>query len=182
MQKKEVINFMERIKSHYQEFIIDEFKISEWYGKLKDYDAEDVNKKLDDHLCNEEYGHSIPKVAFLTKYLTKSADKGKVIHHTIICNICGYSIPDEEYDKHSQRCCEASTVRRDLKKFFNKRIDKDKLMNLSNDEFEKVYQAYLDKILEAPNLPDFRKKIILRCICPDMDIDVNEIVKEMVQK
>ena len=66
MDKKETKKFMERIKSHYQEFIIDEFKFSEWHGKLKYYDAEDVNAKLDEHLSSEVYGEQIPKVYFLT--------------------------------------------------------------------------------------------------------------------
>lgn len=78
LNKKETINFMERVKSHYQEFIIDDFKISEWYGKLKDYDAEDVNKKFDEHLGSEVYGDYIPKIMFLTKYLTPTKEKGKL--------------------------------------------------------------------------------------------------------
>ena len=74
MEKKQVIEFMDRIKSHYQEFIIDDFKIKEWYDELKDYSYEDVNKKLDEHLRSEQYGNFIPKVYFLTKFLTKEKE------------------------------------------------------------------------------------------------------------
>lgn len=181
MNKKETIRFMERVKSHYQEFIIDDFKVSEWYGKLKDYDDEDVNKKFDEHLNSEIHGENIPKVYFLTKYLTPTKDKGKVRYYTILCSKCGYEIPDEEYDKHLQRCIEASTVVRDMKKYFSMNLQKKKLMALSDEEFEKIYQSYLNKMLDA-DIPDFRKKIILRCIYSNMDIDVNEIVNEMVGK
>ena len=37
MEKKETINFMQRIKSHYQEFVIDDFKIAEWHKELTKY-------------------------------------------------------------------------------------------------------------------------------------------------
>ena len=35
MTIKETTNFLERIKQHYQEFIIDEFKIDEWHNVLR---------------------------------------------------------------------------------------------------------------------------------------------------
>ena len=78
MTIKETNDFMERIKQHYQEFVIDDYKIEEWYKELKDYDYQEVNAKLEEHLRNEQYGTSIPKVYFLTKYLTKEKDKNKL--------------------------------------------------------------------------------------------------------
>lgn len=182
MDKKETIRFMERVKSHYQEFIIDDFKISEWYGKLKNYDAEDVNKKFEEHLSSEVYGENIPKLYFLTKYLIPTEEKGKIKHYTIYCPKCGYEIPDVEFEKHNQRCIEASTIVRDMKRYFNISIQKEKLMALSDEEFEKTYQSYLNKMVDA-SIPDLRKKIILRILCPEMDtVDINDIVKQMVAK
>lgn len=181
MDKKETKRFMERIKSHYQEFIIDEFKFSEWYGKLKDYDAEDVNAKLDEHLNSEVYGEQIPKVYFLTKYLIPTADKGKVKHYTVICKACGQAVFDTEIKKHEQRCLESNSIVRDMKKYFDIKVDKQELMLMDNVKFERTYQKYLNKMLEAP-IPDFRKKIIARILCPDMEVDVNAIIDEMAGK
>lgn len=183
MTAKETRRFMERIKSHYQEFIIDDFKISEWYGKLKDYDAEDVNKKFDEHLNSEEYGDKIPRIGFLTKYLVKSEDKGKVKHYTIYCPKCGYEIPDVEFEKHNQRCIEASTIVRDMKKYFNQGLQKKKLMELDDEEFNKIYDAYVDKMLESPKVSALQKKILIHIKYPDYSYDdINDIVNDMVSK
>ena len=62
MTIRETNEFMERIKSHYQEFVIDDFKIKEWYKELSNYDADDINNKLDEHLRSEVYGDQIPKL------------------------------------------------------------------------------------------------------------------------
>ena len=56
MTIQETKQFMTRIKQHYQEFVIDNYKIDEWYKELKSYDYDEVNKKLDEHLRNEQYG------------------------------------------------------------------------------------------------------------------------------
>jgi len=181
MEKKETVKFMERIKSHYQEFVIDDFKISEWHGKLKDYDAEDVNAKLDEHLNSEVYGEQIPKVYFLTKYLIPTVDKGKVKHYTVICKACGQAVFDTEIKKHEQRCLESNSVVRDMKNYFNIKVDKQQLMLMDDKKFEATYQKYLNKMLEAP-IPNFRKKIIARILYPDMEVDVNAIIDEMVGK
>ena len=183
MNKKETIHFMERVKSHYQEFIIDDFKISEWYGKLKDYDAEDVNKKFDDHLSSEEYGEYIPKIFFLTKYLTPSKEKGIVKRYTVACPKCGISIPDEEFENHTKRCCEASTIVRDFKKYFNKNLQKRKLMELDDEEFEELYQNYLDRMLNCDKVENFRKKILMHIKYPNYSEEaIEEIVKEIIKK
>ena len=49
MTKIELTNFMSRIKAHYQDFSLDEFKVMEWYEQLKDYDVVDLNLKFDNY-------------------------------------------------------------------------------------------------------------------------------------
>ena len=36
--KEQTKNLFRRIKSHYQEFAVDDFKVEEWYKELKEYD------------------------------------------------------------------------------------------------------------------------------------------------
>lgn len=179
MTIKETNEFMERIKSHYQEFIIDDFKIKEWYKELKNYDYEDINKKLEEHLKSEVYGEQIPKLYFLTKYLIPSEEKGKIFSYSTECTVCGKQVADEEFDNHFKRCSSASAIVRDLKKYYNLNVDYDNLMNMSNETFEKTYIKYLNKMVDAEDLPLFRKKIILKCLYPNIDIDINELIKEM---
>ena len=178
MTIKETNEFMERIKSHYQEFVIDDFKIKEWHKELCNYDVEDVNKKLNQHLKSELYGGQIPKLYFLTSHLIPTREKGKIIHYEIECQLCGKSILDENYDLHYQRCLSTTEIKNDLKKYFDIDVSYEKLMSASKEEFDKLYNSYLNKMLEAENLPLIRKKIILRCLYPDTEIDINELLKE----
>lgn len=182
MTKKETVDFMQRIKSYYQEFVIDEFKIGEWYKSLKKYDSIDVNEKLDNHLQSEVYGEQVPKLHFLIRYLIPTEDKGRIVHHTVRCQLCGQAIIDSQYDTHYSRCCSAEAIVRDIKKYYSKSLDYQELMEYSNEKFERTYQAYLNKILEAP-IPNFRRKLIMKCIYPQMEFDViNDLIKDVVIK
>ena len=177
----ETSDFLHRIKSHYQEFSIDQFKIDEWYKELQYYDSEDVNEKLEEHLKSEIYGSQIPKVYILTKYLTQSKNKGKINQYTIICNNCGQAVADQTYDKHYKRCSATSAIIRDLKKYFNLNVKQEELENLSDSRFELAYQKYLNKMLDA-NISNFRRKIILCCIYPNNEIDIDAVAKAMAGK
>ena len=153
MEKKQVINFMQRIKSHYQEFVIDDFKIDEWYKELKDYSEADVNAKLDNHLNSEEYGSQIPKVHFLTKYLKKEQDKEKEIKGSIQCTICHKFINKDEYERHYDRCSSVDYLNRRNIDYFNKSIDKDKYMTMEQREFDDKYNKMAYYIFENTKSP-----------------------------
>lgn len=174
MTIKETNQFMERIKSHYQEFIIDDFKIKEWHKELSKFDLEDVNQKLDEHLKNSEYGEYIPKLFFLTKYLIPTKDKGKIKHYVVKCQLCNCDVPDSEYDNHYKRCSSSNTIVRDMKKYFNLTVDYQQLMLMKHEDFEKAYNRYLTKMLESNNLSLLRKKIIMRCLYPNEDTETLE--------
>ena len=75
MTKEETKNLFRRIKSHYQEFSIDEFKLDEWYKELKQYSYEDVTSRFELHLSSEEYGQLSPKLWFLKKGLRTIDEK-----------------------------------------------------------------------------------------------------------
>lgn len=182
MEKRETIEFMNRIKSHYQEFIVDDFKIKEWHKELSKYDLEDVNQRLDEHLKSSEFGEYIPKLFFLTKYLIPSKDKGKIRHYIIRCQLCNKEIPDGEYDNHYRRCSSASTIVRDMKKYFNLTVDYQQLMLMKHEDFEKAYNRYLTKMLESNNLSLLRKKIIMRCLYPNESTETLEDMLKATQK
>ena len=148
MTQKETSDFLKRIKSHYQEFIVDDYKIQEWYQALKDFDFEDVNRKLESHLRSETYGESIPKVYFLTKYLTPSKDKGKIEKFKINCPICNECVTDDEFDKHYSKCLSIEYLSKQSIKYKNQELDKEKYKNMSDEEFEKKYDAICEYVLK----------------------------------
>lgn len=151
MEKKQTIEFMNRIKSHYQEFIIDDFKMKEWHDELKDYSFEDVNKKLDEHLRNEQYGNSIPKVYFLTKYLTKEKDKLTTHKYKISCSICGKPVGSDEIDKHYDRCRSIDYLMRNSERYFNKKLNREKLELANEETFRNYYWDFCKKLLPMVN-------------------------------
>lgn len=150
MTRIQVKDFMERIKLHYQEFVIDEKRVEEWYKMLKDYDEIEVNEKLNEHLDNEQYGHLIPKVAFLVKYLTKISDKQKYNTENIKvkCNLCGATTSYSAFEKHLTRCNSVEYLNQQSLRLYEKEIDKEKYRNLDEETFNKIYDKVLMKILE----------------------------------
>lgn len=150
MTREDTKNFLRRIKQHYQEFSVDDYKVSEWYNELKDYSVEDINNKFEEHLRNEQYGNSIPKIWFLTKYLTKEVDKGKnnanEIH--INCMICGKELILSEYEEHYHKCSSIDYIIRQYKKFKGQEISRKDLEELSDNKFEEVYEKIINMTYE----------------------------------
>lgn len=159
MTVKETKELMERIKNHYQEFIIDNYKIQEWHKELQEYSYADVNKKLEEHLRSENYGSQIPKVYFLTKHLTKEKDKGKVEELIVICSICGKIIKYKNFQEHMDRCNSVEFINLKSKKIFGKEIDKQRYRDMQQEEFDKIYNKLLEKILETSKNSDEIQRI-----------------------
>lgn len=143
-------DFMERIKQHYQEFTIDNPRIEEWHRELRKYAYDDVDKKLDEHLKSEQFGNQIPKLFFLTKYLTPEKDKIKNKGESLLvrCTICGKIVKYTNFQNHIDRCNSVDYLNIQSKRLFDKEIDKDKYRNMSDEDFDKVYNRVLEKILE----------------------------------
>ena len=153
MTIQETNSFLKRIKQHYQDFIIDSTKVEEWYKVLKDYSYEDVNKKLEEHLRSENFGNQIPKVYFLTKYLTKEKDKIKSKADSLLvrCSLCGKVIKYSEYQNHIDRCNSVEYLNLQSKKMFGKEINKDKYREMDDEQFDSIYNRVLEKILQTSN-------------------------------
>ncbi|MFA5407987.1 MAG: hypothetical protein WC343_04370 [Bacilli bacterium] len=157
MTKKEVINFMARIKSHYQEFVIDDYKTSEWYKELEHYDNEDVNKKLDQHLKSQEYGLQIPKLFFLTNYLKTTKQKQVQSKGQIQCKFCEEYVDIEDFDSHYEKCMRINYIDKQADKF-NLNI-KSNIYNMSIEEIDNVYYKVLDHIKDKVSA-DERPKLL----------------------
>ena len=142
MTKSEVITLLERIKANYQSFSQENYVLTEWYSRLKDYDAEDVYKKFDEHL-HGELNSQIPKIHFITKYLTKSADKGKT-SYKVWCPRCNAILSLIEYQNHIERHNSIDFMKSHKDMF--KKFDEEQLMKMSNENFNKGYDQWLEKL------------------------------------
>lgn len=162
MTREETKDFLRRIKQHYQEFTVDDYKINEWHSELKNYDVDDVHKKLEEHLRSEQYGQTIPKVYFLTKYLKTTNEKQiqDKVDYYCSCTICGKYFKLSEYDKHFDRCSSVEFINKQCMDMKDTEIDKEKYFNMSDEEFN----AFYDKLLKIvySNLKDEMQKSAIR--------------------
>lgn len=149
MELKDVKIILKRIQVNYPSFINDSYTQSEWYKELKDYDLEDIMKKLEEHMRSEQYGNNIPKVYFLTKYLRTTKEKNKTEKYLMQCSICKEFIPEEQYDKHYERCLDVEYIVKKRKELFDNDTSeelKNTYLNMEQTTFDNKYLEFLDKI------------------------------------
>lgn len=171
MELKDVKIILKRIQINYPSFINDTYVQSEWYKELKDYDIEDVMKKLEEHMRSSEYGNSIPKLYFLTKYLKTAKEKQNIEHYELQCPICEKFINEEKYDKHFERCIDVEYIINKRKELFNEDTSEElkiKYLEMNDELFDNKYVEFLDKIYnkisedEQKRLDNIIKKYLRR--------------------
>lgn len=144
MNKAELKGFMEKIKANYQEFSIESYVVNEWYSKLKDFDIEDVEKKLEQHL-NGEYRKSIPRLNFIASGLKTPAQKEASKTIRIKCQYCGDIIDLKQIDNHIARHNSIAYIK-SRERYLDQENDVDELMNLTEVYFQKVYKNFLESL------------------------------------
>ena len=179
MTIQETSQLMERIKQHYQEFIIDDYKIEEWFKELSKYDYSEVNNKLEQHLRSEQYGQNIPKLYFLTKNLLTLEEKESHSEHIVICPICRQRMKFEGYNKHFERCSSVEFLETQAKRFELKNFDKNNLRRMTEVEFDRIYDKVLQYIYRNSNDEEERKRIevIFKSKTnPNLQVNINELI------
>lgn len=180
MTKEQTKNLFRRIKSHYQEFAVDDFKVEEWYKELKEYDYEDITKRIELHLNSEEYGQVVPKLWFLKKGILTIAEKkeSKVFKNPVICQICGRPVSLRGYDIHYAKCSAIDYMQRQIKKIYDKDTPRELLEKMTDEEFNVKYNTLLSIVQNRTNNP-FQKKVIMEIFHPGTGITVDEVVRNI---
>lgn len=162
MTLTETKNFMERIKFYYQEFVIDNLKVEEWHRQLKDYNNQEVNDKLEEHLRNENYCSQIPRIGFLIKYLIKEKDKAANNANTIRvrCSLCGKGMALTEFDSHMERCNSVEYLNEQCLRLNDKEIDKEKYRAMDDATFKNIYDKVANKVLEISEDEEEKQRIM----------------------
>lgn len=179
MTIQETSQLMERIKQHYQEFIIDDYKIDEWFKELSKYDYSEVNNRLDQHLRSEQYGQNIPKLFFLTKNLLTLEQKESHSEYIVICSICRQRMKFQEYEKHFSRCSSIEFLEQQAKKYELNNFNKDVFKKMAQVEFDRIY----DKVLKYvyANTKDENEKKRIEVIFksktnPNIQVNIKELI------
>lgn len=181
MELKDVKIILNRVKVNYPTFVNDGYTQSEWYKELKDYSLEDVMEKLEQHFRSEQYGNSIPKVYFLTKYLIKEKEKNVVENISYKCPFCEKYIPMEFYEEHYDKCSSIDYLINMSTKHFNKPLNREKLEQASDDAFDSYYWNVCDKLLNVVDKGTPTYKSLLNKIKAHNEENVEYSVGEILE-
>lgn len=158
--------------------------ILEWFRVLEPYDYVDVDKKLDEYFKNPDNFGRYPDVYYLTKFLKKHDEKLKDGHYYFKCSNCKEIVDLKNWDSHYERCNSVMYLCEMSQKYFNQKLNQQKLMQAQQDEFEKYYWNFCDKLLDK--LPNSQEKHSLKNAIlthngfkPEFDLENIKISKEV---
>lgn len=145
MTKTEVIKFMEVIKSYYQNFLMEDYVINEWYRQLSKYEKNDVYKKFEEHL-KSDYQDKPPKLHYLIKYLKtpEEKEKAKKAPYLVACNLCGRYMALTEYNEHYDKCLAEEIVYREILRDGTE-IGRNEIKKLSKDTLNEIYAKVMSR-------------------------------------
>lgn len=144
MTRAELQNFMQKIKANYQEFSVEKYVVDEWYNKLKNFDLEDVNKKLEKHL-HGEYRKAVPRLNFIVDGLKTPAQKEAEQVIRVRCSYCGCSLELKDLDRHIARHSSIEYIK-SREHYLSEDNNREELMNLTEVYFEKFYKQFLNDL------------------------------------
>lgn len=175
MTKEEAKTIFKRIKSHYNTFVVDDFKFNEWFKELIHCNYEDVNKNLDRHINSEIYGETEPRLLFLTKYCRRDDRDFNLDNLHLICPHCKNKIKLYEYDDHVHRHNSIFYMnsKADL---LNKHYNEAKLMLAKEEVFEEVYNQFLSELYTViPSGPE-KNRIAFLLNLNEKQMTINEFM------
>lgn len=162
MNKREVMDLMQKIKRIYNTFTFDEDKVNEWYRFLKDYNASDVFKNYEEYVTNNEQA---PIIHSLIRGLSKSKQEGATKKFVKIqCDICRELIlvGDDDWDlfeKHHRKCSMIDFIDRQSQKLRGEPINKELYYAMTDEELNNVYRKVMDAYMKVSNGASFIKRI-----------------------
>lgn len=145
MTRTEVVDFMKVIKAYYQNFIVEDYVIDEWYKQLSKYEKDDVYEKFEEHLKGD-YQTQPPKLHYLTKFLKtpEEKEKAKKVPYLVACNLCGKFMSLDEYTEHYDKCLAEEVVYREILREGTD-IGRDELKKLSRETLNETYKKAMDR-------------------------------------
>ena len=152
MERKQVMDILDKIQVYRQSFLVTQALIKEWSKILEPYDYEDVNKKLDDYFKDGNNFGKYPDVYYLTQYLKTQKQKQDDLFLHVHCQYCRNKIKYSEYAKHYERCISCTYLIEMSDLYFNKTLNREKLLNASQEQFDKYYWDFCKKLYDV--LPD----------------------------
>ena len=159
MERKQVVEILDKIRAFRQSFLVPNTFIQEWSRILEPYDYEDVNRKLDEYFKDGDNFGRYPDVYYLTRYLKTIEQKNDDSILYVKCQLCNKKVKYEDYKKHYGRCSSADYIVEMSKRYFNKNLSKEKMLEASEENFQSYYYDFCKKLYAV--MPDGFPKHLL---------------------
>jgi len=162
MNYKQIGELFDRIKNYYNMFTYNDDKVREWYKFLKEYDSDEVNKKLDEYVRGS---HEQPPLVYaLISGLQKIEEEPEKIY-LMKCEYCekpmyvGKDMTD--FLDHERECMKIDFINRMSIKFRGKPIVMAKHYEMSKEQLDEEYHKVMNFYLQNKDneKKDFLKEI-----------------------
>lgn len=170
MNRREVSDFLRKIKCYFQNFSVNDFVLEEWGNVLKNYDSEDVYKSYYKYL-NSDSKNELPKIHVLVQNLKTKEEKNKNIKYIVLCPLCKTKISLSNLDKHYERCSSVDFICRMSKKYYNRVLNRNDLLQLNENEFMLRYMKFCKNLLNDCQ-DDKDLSVISAIVNPKENIDI----------
>lgn len=136
--------------------------LREWHKVLEPYEHSDVDRKLVEYFRDGDNIGKIPDVYYITKYLKTHSEKQSSSGIWVRCPLCQKELAQNSFDSHYDRCSSVNYIYKKTEQYFNQTLDKRRLFEMPQDEFDKRYLDFLNKLL--PKVSDLEEKTRLEKI------------------
>lgn len=117
-----------------------------WHDVLEPYDFADVDRKLLEYFKDGDNIGKIPDVFYLVKYLKTHEDKRNAQGIWVRCQLCQEEMSLSAYEKHYERCASVEYICKQSITEFGQRLNRKQMMGLSQEEFDKRYIGFLERL------------------------------------
>lgn len=152
MNREQTIKLISQLQMNYPNFVEEdkvEKMVDYWATELSQYDYEDVMERFKQLLGDNRFQMKPPTLIYIISSLTPKHDKINYEKGVFFCPNCNRPFNLEPVmNKHWDRCRSVDYIIRETKKWFNKKISRKSLFDLSEEEFEKAYDRLLHYIYE----------------------------------
>ena len=146
MNKSDVLDILNKIKTNYQDFLIKEDTFDNWYEVLKDYPFLEIDGKLNDYLRTDN--DKPPRLNHLTNGVKTIAQKYNSINNDYVwCNMCQKKMTFKQYEDHYGRCLQVKTLWKKAKEL-NKDITREEVEKYSDETLDKLEEKYIEKVVD----------------------------------
>ena len=182
MNLQQVIDLCDRIKIHRPNFKDGNALWQEWLKYLEKYEANDVSRALDEYL-KDDVDKRVPTVTELIKGLTPLDEYKINYEYKTNCRICGRVMNNVSLEQHFNRCSSIDYIHRNAKKYFNQQVSKSDLWKLSDEQFEKGYWSFCEKLLSSDNVTPLEKAGLRNAILSNSgyEVDGTEFFKTLFE-